>query len=87
MQFHYYPETDSLYIQLSEKTSVDSLEIINEKMVLDFDENGRVIGIDVYGHASEILDLPYLESAGVLIKIRPKSSGEDVSHRQSAAAD
>lgn len=24
MTFHYYPDTDSLYIDLSEKTSVDS---------------------------------------------------------------
>jgi uncharacterized protein YuzE len=68
VQFYYYPETDSLYIKLSEKTSIDSLEVINEKMVLDFDAKGRIIGIDIYGHASEILDLQYLRKSGVLIE-------------------
>ncbi|MGQ9553426.1 MAG: DUF2283 domain-containing protein, partial [Anaerolineae bacterium] len=27
MKLHYYPETDSLYIDLSEKLSADSLEV------------------------------------------------------------
>ena len=87
MQFDYYPETDSLYIKLSEKTSVDSLEVIDEKMVLDFDEKGCVVGIDVYGHASEILDLSYLEKLGVLTNTQSKSSDGDVSNQQSAVAD
>jgi uncharacterized protein YuzE len=46
MKIKYYPEMDSLYIDLSEKTSVDSQEIV-EGVVVDFDENGNIVGIDI----------------------------------------
>ena len=46
MKLNYYPETDSLYIDLSEKTSVESKEI-SEGVVLDYDEAGRLVGIDI----------------------------------------
>lgn len=46
MKFHYYPETDSLYIELSDKASVDSLEI-NPGIVLDLDEEGNLVGLDI----------------------------------------
>jgi len=39
MKFHYCPETDSLYIDLSEKVSADSQEVA-PGVVLDFDEEG-----------------------------------------------
>lgn len=68
MIFRYYPDTDSLYIDLSEKASVDSREVIDGQMVLDFDEEERLVGIDIYSHASQLLDLAYLEKAGVLVK-------------------
>lgn len=41
MKFDYYPETDSLYIDLSEKTSKDSLEVA-PGVVLDFDEEEKL---------------------------------------------
>jgi uncharacterized protein YuzE len=46
MKLNYYPETDSLYIDLSEKTSVESKEI-SEGIVLDYDVNGTLVGIDI----------------------------------------
>ncbi len=46
MKLNYYPETDSLYIDLSEKTSVESKEI-SEGVVLDYDEAGNLVGIDI----------------------------------------
>jgi len=46
MKLNFYPETDSLYIDLSEKTSVDSQEI-SEGMVLDYDAQGNLVGIDI----------------------------------------
>ena len=46
MKLNYYPETDSLYIDLSEKTSVESKEI-SEGIVLDYDEAGHLVGIDI----------------------------------------
>lgn len=45
MKLNYYPETDSLYIDLSERPSVESREI-SEGVVLDYDANGNLVGID-----------------------------------------
>ena len=60
MKFHYYPETDSLYIDLSEKTSVESREVAHG-VVLDFDAEGRLVGLDI-DHASRIVNLSRLEA-------------------------
>ena len=46
MKLKYYPDTDSLYIDLSEQPSVDSREI-SEGVVLDYDANGNLVGIDI----------------------------------------
>jgi uncharacterized protein YuzE len=46
MKLSYYPDTDSLYIDLSETPSVESREI-SEGVVLDYDEAGNVVGIDI----------------------------------------
>ena len=46
MKIEYYPETDTLYIDLLEKVSTSSLEI-SEGVVLDYDENGHLVGIDI----------------------------------------
>ncbi|MGA8224553.1 MAG: DUF2283 domain-containing protein [Candidatus Acidiferrales bacterium] len=60
MKLHYDRETDSLYIDLNARPSVDSREI-QEGLVIDFDAKGHVVGIDIQ-HASEILDLATLET-------------------------
>lgn len=44
MKLHYYPETDSLYIDLNDKPSADSREIA-EGLIVDFGADGRVVGI------------------------------------------
>lgn len=59
MKFHYYAETDSLYIDLSERASVDSQEIA-PGVVVDFDADGRLVGIDI-DHASEVANLSRVE--------------------------
>ncbi len=46
MKVNYHPETDSLYIDLSESTSVESREV-SEGVVLDYDEAGNLVGIDI----------------------------------------
>jgi uncharacterized protein YuzE len=46
MNLNYYPETDSLYIDLSERPSAESREI-SEGVVLDYDEDGKLVGIDI----------------------------------------
>ena len=55
MKVNYFPETDSLYIDLSEQPSVESREI-SEGVVLDYDEAGRLVGIDI-DNASEKVQL------------------------------
>ena len=46
MKIKYYPDTDFLYIDLSSKPSVDSREI-SEGIVLDYDADGNLTGIDI----------------------------------------
>jgi uncharacterized protein YuzE len=65
MKLHYYPETDSLYIDLKDKPGADSREVV-EGLVLDFDEAGNVVGIDI-DHASQKLDLQTLEAIALPI--------------------
>lgn len=60
MKLHYYPETDSLYIDLNAKPSTDSREIA-EGLVIDFDAEGKVVGIDIQ-HASQVMDLRTIET-------------------------
>ena len=55
MKINYYPETDSIYIDFSSKTSKESKEI-SEGVVLDYDEKGELVGIDI-DNASKKLDL------------------------------
>jgi len=55
MKLNYYPDTDSLYIDLSHRPSVESREI-SEGVVLDYDESGNVVGIDI-DNASLKVDL------------------------------
>jgi uncharacterized protein YuzE len=65
MKFHYYPETDSLYIGLLDRPSVDSQEVANG-IVLDFDAEGRLVGLDI-DHASQVVDLSKLEASSLPI--------------------
>jgi uncharacterized protein YuzE len=53
MKLNYYPETDSLYIDLSEKKSAESKEI-SEGVVLDYDAEGNLVGIDIDNASKKI---------------------------------
>jgi uncharacterized protein YuzE len=66
MIFHYYPETDSLYIELSEKPSVNSQEAA-PGVVLDFDDEGYLVGLDL-DHASKFVDLSRLEAISLPLR-------------------
>ena len=46
MKINYYPETDSLYIEFSEKDSTESVEI-SEGVIIDYDKEGALVGIDI----------------------------------------
>ena len=58
MKLNYHPETDSLYIDLSERPSTESREI-SEGVVLDYDSAGNLVGIDI-DNASLKVDLKKL---------------------------
>lgn len=72
MKFNYYPETDSLYIDLSSKTSVRSDEV-SEGIVIDYDSEGNIVGIDI-DNASKKVDLEDLSFSKIPFK---KSSLSD----------
>lgn len=55
MKLNYYPDTDSLYIDLASTPSARSHEV-SEGIVLDYDEEGRLTGIDI-DNASHKIDL------------------------------
>ena len=58
MKLNYYPDTDSLYIDLAEKQSTESREV-SEGIVLDYDADGNLVGIDI-DNASKKLELKKL---------------------------
>ena len=58
MKLTYYPETDSLYIDLSSKASAGSREV-SEGVVLDYDSDGNLAGIDI-DNASKKINLQEL---------------------------
>jgi len=63
MKMRYYKDTDSLYIDLSEKPSAESLEVA-PGIVVDFDENNNIVGIDI-DRASQVLNLSELEISSI----------------------
>lgn len=73
MKLHYYPETDSLYIDLVEEPGVDAREVV-PGVVLDFDAHGQLVGIDV-DRASRIVDLSRLEAEALPIAKLKVSGG------------
>jgi len=66
MKLHYYPDTDSLYIELSSKPGSDAREI-GDGVVADFDDQGNIVGIDI-DHATTKLDLTSLETVELPVK-------------------
>jgi uncharacterized protein YuzE len=60
MKLHYYPDTDSLYIELTSAPGAEAREIV-EGLVVDLDADGNVVGFDI-DHASRKLDLSKVET-------------------------
>ncbi|RZU98591.1 DUF2283 domain-containing protein [Spiribacter vilamensis] len=51
MRLNYDPDTDSLYIHLVERASVESDEV-SPNVVLDYDSAGVLVGIDIQNASS-----------------------------------
>ena len=63
MKLHYYPETDSLYIELKTAPGVNTREVANG-LVVDLDAQGEVIGFDI-DFASKRFDLSKRETVAL----------------------
>ena len=66
MNINYYAQTDSIYIDLSSKPSVES-QVVSDDLVIDFGEHGEPVGIDIQ-HASKILNLSELVTHNIPTK-------------------
>ena len=69
MKLNYFPDTDSLYIDLSERPSVESYASparteVSEGVVLDYDAEGNLAGIDI-DHTSGKLNLRELVTSHI----------------------
>ena len=60
MRLHYYPETDSLYIELKSTPGAETREIV-EVLTVDLDASGDVVGFDI-DRASRKFDLSKIET-------------------------
>jgi uncharacterized protein YuzE len=70
MKLHYYPDTDSLYIELKDAPGVETREITSGLNV-DLDAKGNVVGVDI-DHASCKLDLSKVETIALPPATAPK---------------
>ena len=66
MKLHYYPETDSLYIELKAGPGAETREVA-PGLVVDMNAAGDVVGIDI-DHASKKLDLTSLETIALPLR-------------------
>jgi uncharacterized protein YuzE len=66
MKLHYYPETDSLYIELKSAPGAETREI-TEGLNVDLDAAGEVVGFDI-DHASNHIDLDTLETTALPVR-------------------
>jgi uncharacterized protein YuzE len=70
LRFEYYPDTDSLYIELNpgrKRKPGSTQEVVgrgSRDIVIDVDGDGVPVGIDIDSFASEIVDLAKLEAEG-----------------------
>jgi len=65
MKLNYYADTDSLYIDLADRASTDSLEVA-PGVVIDLDSEQHIVGIDIED-ASKVVDLSCLEAEALPI--------------------
>jgi uncharacterized protein YuzE len=78
MKLHYYPETDSLYIELAGGSGVETREIADGFNV-DFDAEGGIVGLDIEG-ASKKLDLTTIETVALPIKATRAAQSRGAAH-------
>ena len=60
MRMHYDEEQDALLVTFRDGNYEDSEEIF-EGFVIDFDKEGRPLGLDIYSEASKFVDIAALK--------------------------
>ncbi len=63
MKIRYYPETDTLYIELLAIPGSD-VTVISDDIRIDVDTRGQAVGIDI-DNASRYYDVNNLETTGI----------------------
>ena len=66
MRLHYYPDTDSLYIEFRERSGAESREV-TEGVIVDLDVAGRPVGFDIDCGLNDI-DLSSLDATGLPLR-------------------
>lgn len=66
MRLHYYPETDSLYVEFKDGPGFETREV-TDGLNVDLDADGEVVGFDI-DHASKRLDLSTLETEALPLR-------------------
>ncbi|MGH6811627.1 MAG: DUF2283 domain-containing protein [Methylocella sp.] len=66
MKIHYYPETDSLYIEFKAEPGTETREVA-PGLNVDLDATGNVVGFDI-DHASRKLDLSNVETIALPVR-------------------
>jgi len=66
MKLHYYPETDSLYVEFQSGPGVETREV-SDGLNVDLDAAGGVVGFDI-DQASRRLDLSTLEAEALPLR-------------------
>jgi uncharacterized protein YuzE len=66
MKLHYYPEMDSLYIELKPEPGAEACEVA-DGLVVDLDAKSEVVGFDI-DQASTRLDFSTLETVALPLR-------------------
>jgi uncharacterized protein YuzE len=69
MKLNYFPDTDTLYIDLADRPSTES-EVINDNLVIDLDEQGRPVGITLEHYSQSVT------SQAIEIALSPNASAK-----------
>jgi uncharacterized protein YuzE len=72
VKFSYYPETDTLYIDLLDRPGAGVLEIADD-FVVDVDGDGIPVGMEIE-HASQHTNLLHLEVEGLSLDLDLETS-------------
>lgn len=66
MRMSYDPDTDAFYLSLIEipEAAVRRSEEVAPATVLDYDEDGNLLGIEIYAGVTERMDLSHLVTKG-----------------------